>query len=398
MNRYASGVDKRDMELVASCFTPDVDASAWGFTDRDSLIQFISGVAVFHTTMHMMGNQFIDIDGDTASMTSYAMLTHHGDQDDGSVWELNLSRNRYTEDLIRSDDGWVIHKRGGEPKYTIRGVAGLSSADADVQWLLDRAALHDLMMQYAAGIDLREYQERIRPCFAGRFHAAYGPVEHDDIDALLAFIKGVEHFESTNHFLGTSLCEIEGDSASMETYAMITHREGEGGSTEWIAGGSTYRDDLRRVDGRWVITGRGDRARQVGGTPPGRRASSDPVVQRLLDRAAIHDLVATSVLAVDRKEWDLVDACFAKPGAADAIRAENEQWHRTFHFLNNQVLTLDGDEAWVETYAYITHHETPDAFASPWFHGARRLVDRLTLTLDGWRLVDREILDNRTAP
>ena len=398
MNRYASGVDKRDMELVASCFTPDVDAQAWGFTNRDDLVQFISGVAAFHTTMHMMGNQFIDVDGDTATMTSYAMLTHHGAQADGTAWELNLSRNRYVEDLVLGDDGWVIRKRGSEPNYAIRGVDGVASQDGDVQWLLDRAALHDLMMQYAVGIDLREYDRHIRPCFADVFHAAYGPVEHTDIDELLTFIKGVEHFESTNHFLGTSLIEIDGDRAAMETYAMITHREGDGGAQEWMAGGSTYRDELARVDGRWVITERGEGARHVGAQPPGRRTSTDPTVQRLLDRASIHDVVATSALAVDRKDWALLDACFAKPGAAEDIRAEADQWHRTFHFLNNQIIELDGDEATVETYAYITHHDGPDTFASPWAQGARRLVDRLTLTAAGWRLVDRQVLDNRSAP
>lgn len=399
MNRYAAGVDRRDMDLVASCFTPDVDAQAWGFTDRDSLVAFISGVSTFHTTMHMMGNQFIDVSGDTATMASYAMLTHHGQQPDGQPWELNLSGNRYVEELVLGDDGWVIRKRGGEPNYSIRGVSGLSSTDADVQWLLDRAALHDLMMQYALGIDLREYELRIRPCFADRFHAAYGPAEFDDIDELLAFIKGVEHFASTNHFLGTHLAEIDGDRAAIETYAMITHREdGESGVTEWMAGGSTYRDELDRVAGRWVITERGERARPVGTRPPGRRASTDGVVQRLLDRAAIHDLIATSALAVDRRDWDVAQACFTAPGGVDAMRAEAEQWHRTFHFLNNQIIEIDGDDAQVETYAFITHHEAPDTFASPWAHGARRLVDSLTLTPAGWRVVERRILDNRIPP
>ncbi len=104
------------------------------------------------------------------------------------------------------------------------------------------------------------------------------------------------------------------------------------------------------------------------------------------------------MLAVDRRDWAVVAGCFAKPGAVDAIRADAEQWHRTFHFLNNQIIELDGDEAQVETYAYITHHDGPDTFASPWPHGARRLVDRLTLTPAGWRIVDRQILDNRIAP
>ena len=57
--RYAAGVDRRDMETVRSCFAPDLRVDGWGggFTDRDSMITYISGVAIFHTTMHMFGNQ-----------------------------------------------------------------------------------------------------------------------------------------------------------------------------------------------------------------------------------------------------------------------------------------------------------------------------------------------------
>jgi len=59
--RYAAGVDRRDFELVASCFAPDVNGEFAGkhWQRRDALVEFISGVRYFHTTMHMLGNQFI---------------------------------------------------------------------------------------------------------------------------------------------------------------------------------------------------------------------------------------------------------------------------------------------------------------------------------------------------
>ena len=76
--RYADGVDRRDMERVRACFAPDLEVDAWGggFADRDSMIEYISGVAIFHTTMHMFGNQYIEVDGDRAHVDTYAMLTH----------------------------------------------------------------------------------------------------------------------------------------------------------------------------------------------------------------------------------------------------------------------------------------------------------------------------------
>ena len=83
--RYASAVDRRDFEALATCFTPDVTGEFGGEwrAGRDELIEFISGVAYFHTTMHMMGNSFVALSGDEASLQSYAMLTHHGTNDDG---------------------------------------------------------------------------------------------------------------------------------------------------------------------------------------------------------------------------------------------------------------------------------------------------------------------------
>ena len=183
--RYAAGVDRRDMEMVRACFAPDLEVEGWGggFADRDSMITYISGVAIFHTTMHMFGNQYIEVDGDTAHVDTYAMLTHHSDDAHGVTHELNVSRGRYVEDLTRRDGRWVITRRGGEPIWAPTGVTGATTDDPAVQWLLDRAEIHDLMMQYALGVDLRDY-ERIRNCFASSFRASYGAREFTDADEL----------------------------------------------------------------------------------------------------------------------------------------------------------------------------------------------------------------------
>ena len=57
------------MEMVRDCFAPDCDVSRWGpeLADRDAMIEFIRGVGHFHTTMHMMGNQFVEVEGDTGT-------------------------------------------------------------------------------------------------------------------------------------------------------------------------------------------------------------------------------------------------------------------------------------------------------------------------------------------
>ncbi len=371
--RYADGVDRRDMEQVRACFAPDLQVVGWGggFADRDSMITYISGVAIFHTTMHMFGNQYIEVDGDTAHVDTCAMLTHHRDDANGVTHELNVSRGRYVEDLTRRDGRWVITRRGGDPVWAPTGVTNATTDDPATQWLLDRAELHDLMMQYALGVDLRDY-DRIRNCFASSFRAAYGSREFTGADELVEFISGVDHFPSTTHFLGTQLIDVDGDEAWMQTYSLITHRPNEeDSSTDWVAAGQ-YVDRLVREEGRWRIAERGPSARTTRPEPPVPPAADDPRVEELLDRAAIHDVIVASALAMDRAHGS------------------------TRHFLNNELVAIDGDVATAETYMYITEQQD-DGRPSPWSKGARRWLDRLRRVDHGWVLGERQEVSNRVA-
>ena len=416
MMRYAAAVDRRDWQLLEDCFVPDLVVLGWGdgkFKNRADLLEFIKGVAYFHTTMHMMGNQFIEVDGDTGAMDTYAMLTHHHDGPDGEPLELNMSGNRYVEKVSRRDGRWVIHQRGGEPVWSPTGVTAATTDDPAVQWLLDRAEIHDVQMHYALGIDLRDW-DRIRACFADQFHATYGPLgAFTDHDKLIEFIKGVEHFDSTTHFMGTQLIEVDGDSALMETYAMITHRQTDasGDKSEWMAGPSSYVDRLVRQNGRWKIAKRGEGVPPVGAASVTIPTSDEPTVQWLLDRAEIHDVTARYALGVDRGDHELVQSCFA-PGFqatfgditvrdAGALEAHLDKyvgrWHSRHHFLNNQLIDINGDEAEVDTYAYITHRDAADAPISDWSKGARRFVDRFVRHDGRWLIKSRRLETNHVG-
>jgi hypothetical protein len=224
------------------------------------------------------------------------------------------------------------------------------------------------MMQYALGVDLRDY-DRIRNCFASSFRAVYGAHEFTDGDALIDFISGVEHFASTTHFLGSTLIDVDGDVAWMVNHALITHRPNEADpSADWVAA-SRYVDRLVREDGRWRIAERGPSAVRGRVGPAPAPVSEDTRVRRLLDRAAIQDIVVASAHASD---------------AADGR-------HRV---LNNQMLEIDGDDAKVETYLYVTE-PGEGGRPSPWSRGARRWVDRLRRDEGAWSLVDRSEVDNR---
>ena len=413
MMRYAAGVDRRDFGLVSSCFAEDLKVVGWGnhnFPDREALIEFISGVAHYDMTMHMMGNQFIEVSGDRADMDTYAMLTHHRIDNEGKPVELNVSGGRYVEKLARQDGSWRIVQRGGEPEWAPTGVTQVTTLDPAVRWLLDRAEIHDVMMHYALGIDLHDY-DRIARCFASDFQASYGDRAFTDMDALIAFIQGVERFDSTTHFLGSQLIDLTGDVADVETYALITHRETvDGAPVEWVPGGGRYVDRFVREQGRWRIGRRG--AATVG--PPRRKApgprSVDARTKWLVDRADIHDLIVQSVLAIDRRDTAMLAGCLAPTfrysvgeetiedatalGAYVTTRHPNlEGLH---HLLGNHLVEVHGDWARAETYVYVTYRRTKDGPLSPWSNGARRLVDALVRHDGRWVIRERTVTTNHT--
>jgi hypothetical protein len=116
--RYARGVDERDFDMVASCFAPDVRVSGWAdqeFTNRDDLIEFISGVRYFDWTMHFFRTSAIAVSGDRATADSHAMLAHRKERPGREPILYNVDDAVYVERLERRDENWVIVARGGEP-------------------------------------------------------------------------------------------------------------------------------------------------------------------------------------------------------------------------------------------------------------------------------------------
>ena len=74
---YARGVDRRDWELVRSCFAEE--AHVEGTTASGPVDAYLAdlrpAVERFVTTMHVMANQLIDVDGDRGHSETYAVAT-----------------------------------------------------------------------------------------------------------------------------------------------------------------------------------------------------------------------------------------------------------------------------------------------------------------------------------
>jgi len=111
MLRYARGVDRKDLDLVASCFTAGASyegALATG-TITDALARLRDRMARYERTMHVVGNQLIELNGDTASSETYA-VAYHRLTEDGTAKLLTVGV-RYLDDLARDGEQWRIRRR-----------------------------------------------------------------------------------------------------------------------------------------------------------------------------------------------------------------------------------------------------------------------------------------------
>jgi hypothetical protein len=111
MLHYAHGVDRRDWMMVQQCFAPEATIAGTRFSGRrdEYLEQLRPGVESFPVTMHMVGNQLVELDGDRAHTETYLIARHFSDQK-GQREALTLGV-RYIDDVARVDGSWVITHR-----------------------------------------------------------------------------------------------------------------------------------------------------------------------------------------------------------------------------------------------------------------------------------------------
>jgi ketosteroid isomerase-like protein len=111
--RYARGIDRRDYDLVRSCYHDDAHDDHGSYEGGpDGFIEhLIRNNHLFDLTMHFIGNQLIELDGDTAHCESYCVVWHRMPVvDDGPLRDMTLGL-RYVDRLDRRDGRWGLAHR-----------------------------------------------------------------------------------------------------------------------------------------------------------------------------------------------------------------------------------------------------------------------------------------------
>ena len=115
--RYCRAVDRRDWELLRSCYHPDAidDHGAFegGYVGGiDGFIDYcIQGTPYFLSTSHFTGNQLVEVDGDRAWAEHYARAYHRIAGKDGAPDRDETANVRYVDKLERRNGEWrFLHR------------------------------------------------------------------------------------------------------------------------------------------------------------------------------------------------------------------------------------------------------------------------------------------------
>ncbi len=115
VNRYATGIDRRDWALYRSIFADEVDFdfTSWsGGAPRrlkadDWVANVRDGLSGFDATQHLSSNHVHTIEGDEATCVSYMVALHH--LLDGDTRLMHGLGGYYANRLRRGPGGWTIH-------------------------------------------------------------------------------------------------------------------------------------------------------------------------------------------------------------------------------------------------------------------------------------------------
>ncbi|MDT9592127.1 nuclear transport factor 2 family protein [Nocardioides zeae] len=140
----------------------------------------------------------------------------------------------------------------------------------------------------------------------------------------------------------------------------------------------------------------------------GARAVGDEVVSRLVDRAAIEDVVRRYAVGLDERRWELWEGVFTDDAVIDftpmggrketpaemraRLGAPDPEWLFAQHPVSNTVVEIDGDraKAWSE-YGVETGRRTATPGELRRMSGGGSYVDRLVRTGAGWRIAERRV-------
>lgn len=137
-----------------------------------------------------------------------------------------------------------------------------SKRSSELQYLMDRAAIQDLLVRYFQGLD-RGSPEQVRSCFTDDVRAHYDKrTPTRGIEELMESLQNFNKLKEgsmriTTHFMGNlNITSIQGDVAEAETNALAFLVEPGDGTDRVAMRSLRYLDRMRREKNGWRISDR----------------------------------------------------------------------------------------------------------------------------------------------
>jgi ketosteroid isomerase-like protein len=125
IERYFNAIDRRDYDLLATCFTPDVAfelnlATKIDLHGRDAVVAWMKGTPKPFASSHALSNTSILVDGEEAHSTTFAVVHVVMEVDGGRVMVRGI---RYDDRLVREGEVWRIAQRRHDPLWQYETIA-----------------------------------------------------------------------------------------------------------------------------------------------------------------------------------------------------------------------------------------------------------------------------------
>jgi ketosteroid isomerase-like protein len=210
-------------------------------------------------SVHVMNNQRIDIDGDTATTQ---LIWFYLTTDPDGVPTV-LQSGRYVDDLVRQDGAWKIKRHDisrimGRSPMDPPPHTRVDSIEQRLRRLEDQDAIWRLFMTYKDHLDQRDFKAYASlftddAVWMGNLGKSVGPAQIEEM-----LVKTLEVFvsdqERAHHLVLNPVIEVDGDTAKAKSnWAFVTRSDTDAPVLQMLG---MYYDELRRTADGWKFSRR----------------------------------------------------------------------------------------------------------------------------------------------
>jgi ketosteroid isomerase-like protein len=127
-----------------------------------------------------------------------------------------------------------------------------SDPAAQLRWLVDRAAISDLLVDFARALDDQDWQGYAANYAADGVLAISPTISHTGREGLAEFVAaGLGRYAGTHHLSANHAISVDGDTATTRSYLVAAHVLDADDPSRHADGAGWYRCTLRRTPEGW---------------------------------------------------------------------------------------------------------------------------------------------------